>query len=145
MQGSYSYFARQSAAATAAENERLDAAEENRQEAKRDSTCVNYDVPLITGERPQLGHAGTSGLAQHSVGELYPWSVVVESELYSGYCVPVHLISGKRGKMFSFVTRSVGDHEIINTFDKAHAAAEKWVKDHAGCCISQQPTAADVL
>jgi len=44
---------------------------------------VQYDVPLIRGERPVAGHAGAGGLQRHSIGDTYPYLIV-----YKGYGGP---------------------------------------------------------
>lgn len=88
---------------------------------------ATVNAPLIRGERTSEGHSGMSGLAKHSVGELYPWTIKVIGRR----CVPFHTITGEHGQPFWFISTADDD----KTFEGAHALAEKWIRDHKDCHV----------
>lgn len=64
------------------------------------------------------GHLGNSGLQRHSVGEIYPWTIMIVGD----NCQAFHCITGEKGPMHPFT--NFGD-----SFKAAHALAEEDVRD----------------
>ena len=64
------------------------------------------------------------GLQQHSVGELYPWTIMIRKDPTKtvGSVVPVNGATGYYGPSFQF--DGWGE-----SFYAAHRLAEQWVKD----------------
>lgn len=63
------------------------------------------------------------GLQQHSVGELYPWSIMVRKSPadLGGVVVPVNCLTSYYGPSFAF--------ENWEAFEQAHQQAEQWIRD----------------
>lgn len=107
---------------------------------------INFDPRQQRAEEKARGikYEGHSdehlALQGHSIDDLYPWSVVIVREGLKGigsYCYPKQLVSGQEGPRFSF--------RSWDEFGSAHQSSEKWIRDHKGCCITQTPTAKDVI
>lgn len=55
---------------------------------------------LISERELMQGHAGTGGVQQHSIGDLYPWCIQAEGDLRPVMWRAVNLVTGKRGNLF---------------------------------------------
>jgi hypothetical protein len=75
----------------------------------------------------RTGHAGNSGLQSHSVGELYPWSIVVIDSNGHGVCQGRNLITGE-----IICNVKYNDFGSSGSFESAHRTAEFLCADRKG-------------
>lgn len=70
-----------------------------------------------------MSHFADTGLQTHSIGELYPWTIVVHSRsgLGHGYCRAENTITGEKQSQFGFGPAPA------QSFETAHALAEQSV------------------
>lgn len=84
-----------------------------------------------------LGHHENSGLQKHSVGEIYPYSIVIVERNGCGVCEGRNLITGEKVCAFSY-----NNSGCAGSFESAHRAAEAIC---AKCKASDDQAAASVL
>jgi hypothetical protein len=88
-----------------------------------------------------MAHAGIGGLQKHSIGETYPFSIVIVecAENGRGYCVARNLISGET------LTRYDYDKNFENSFERAHRAAEFQAAEGKALLQLEQPAKPQTL
>lgn len=64
------------------------------------------------------GHSGTSGLQNHSVGPLYPWTIQIVGDA----CQALNCLSGETKAKFQFTSLDDDAHSL--SFFDAHEQAE---------------------
>ena len=66
-----------------------------------------------------MHHATHSGLQQHSVGEIYPWTVRGKGDTLQGF----HCLTGEEGPRFQYTP------SVEGSFSNAHRLAELWIEN----------------
>ena len=74
---------------------------------------------LNKGAKPNSGHRGQSGLQNHSIGDIYPWTIVIRGH-GPGVCYAQHCITDEKLLEFRFTKMGEG-----GDFKKAHRLAEQ--------------------
>ena len=74
-----------------------------------------------------MHHASHPGLQEHSVGEIYPWTIRGVNNTLQGF----HCLTGEEGPRFSYVSDHFLDVQVpaIRQFNDAHELAELWVEE----------------
>ena len=88
-----------------------------------DNLLGHLQPKRVAASDPKSHPSVTQGNVQRwSVGELYPWTVVVIAGKLEGvgFCQPFRCVGGQRGPYFGY-------GECV-TFKQAHRSAEEWIR-----------------